>query len=491
MLGAFQKPANAAWITLAGPEMNHIKYMSRSYISSGLNWEPEVRSMFWTGAFYDLNTDTVEPYAEASTALYRLLGELEKTGNCDLRLTAGAPLPVTGDFDLTVVPFSSKREILWGLRQAKDHYYEVCYTRAGSCIVLVANGGVRCDNSLGWRDTDVYIVPVCSTSKTTVQCFSGVKLERYFDIESGCRCVDLEINLKFDGTEETVRVPLCLYADVYRPSALPLRTAPYSGQIDYMFRLALAYRSLAPRYSSGYLFPEGISLLINTAGLARNTGMKYWYDVEQIRQQLASGIAEWESSPDTIKAFEEIVDGPVTLTQDKLSVLFEMEIASILSGTGEGIITREGWKPALNIPRLALVARRYWVKKRNLPVTVLEDGYTVLFLTRADIEEPHANLLWDHDKTVVLVLRHRRPLPVRPVMTLKDFRTMLTQCTDNIMYPEMPVINGTLEQDLCHLIEDNTGDMYKSTFNTIWHRAAVTAFQRMVSRTLEYFKHIL
>ena len=133
--------------------------------------------------------------------------------------------PVTGDFDLTVVPFSSNREMLWGLMQAKDHYYEICYTTAGSCIVLAANGCVRCDNSLRWLDTDVYILPVCSTSKKTVQCFSGVKLERYFDIESGCRCVDLEINLKFDGTEETVRVPLCLYADVYRPSALPLRSA--------------------------------------------------------------------------------------------------------------------------------------------------------------------------------------------------------------------------------------------------------------------------
>ena len=259
-----------------------------------------------------------------------------------------------------------------------------------------------------------------------------------------------------------------------------------------MFRLALAYRSLATRYVNGYPFQENIVSLINTAGLARSNGMKYWYDMEQIRQQLASGIAEWESEPDTAEAFEEIMNGPDTLTRYKLSVLFDMEIAAIMSGTGEGIITREGWRPALNIPRLASVARRYWVKKYSLPSTVLEDGCVVLFLTRMDLAETRSNLIWDNDKTVVLMLRQYRSLPVRPVMTVKDLRTMLAQYVDNITYPDMPETScGTLESDLRRLIEDNTGDMYKAIFGQIYRRAAAEAHRRMVSRTVEYFKHIL
>lgn len=492
MLGTFQKPDHVTWVTLAGPDRNNIKYMSRSYVSAGLDWEPETRSMFWTGAFYDLNTETVEPHAPASSALYRLLGELETTGNCDLRLTAGAPLPVTGVFDLMVVPFSGSLELLRSALQMDRSYFDISYTMVGHCIVIAANGGTCYEKDLGWRSTDVYVLPVCSSQKETVQCYGSVKLERYFDIESGCRYVDLEINLKFNGADETVRVPLCLYADVYRPSALPLSTAPYSGQIDYMFRLALAYRSLAPRYSNGYPFKENIVSLINTAGLARNSGMKYWYDMEQIRHQLMSGIAEWESVPDTSEAFSEIMNGPATLTQHKLSVLFDMEIAAILSGTGEGIITREGWRPALNIPRLTSVARRYWMKKYHLPYTILEDGHTVLFLTKADIEETWSNLVWEDDKIVVLMLKPYRSLPVRPLMTIKDLKAMLAQYADNIAYPAMPETSGTtLEQHLCRLIEDNTGEMYKSTFGMIYHEAAVQARQRMVIRTINYFKQIL
>lgn len=294
-----------------------------------------------------------------------------------------------------------------------------------------------------------------------------------------------------------LKIPVMMYLDVAIPCISKFRNLPVANQVDYLFRIGMAYmlvdKESDPQKDAAWGTMKHYWTVTN--GAAHTFAPKDYEtrfielndDPERYRDQVLKMLATWES--DDLPLLE-MAMGCSYNTQNKLDWIFTFLIQAVCFGVGGifGKYSPEGWEPCIPCNRLKTLFRN-WMLLTRQHTEILGTPYTLICLGQFF---PYGSIAMLAEDPNVLIIKERQGKNLtghlKVQMSKKDFKVWLSANRGNFDVPEQHVSkNSDTKEALVHYFTGQ-GNMYEIT--DYCSQRANQLMTQAVIRTIEILSKI-